>query len=167
MIKIVRYIILFIVIVLVQLLVCNNIQFSGYVNPYVYILFILVLPVQIQTWLMLLIAFALGFVIDVFCDTMGLHIFATVAAAFVRPFVLSIVAPRDGYDPMLDLSMHSYGIKWYLTYSSIIVFVHHFLLFYLEVFRLSNFFGTLLRVILSSIISLIFIVLCEFVRRWD
>ena len=167
MIKIVRYIILFIVIVLVQLLVCNNIQFSGYVNPYVYILFILVLPVQIQTWLMLLIAFVLGFVIDVFCDTMGLHIFATVAAAFVRPFVLSIVAPRDGYDPMLDLSMHSYGIKWYLTYSSIIVFVHHFLLFYMEVFRLSNFFGTLLRVILSSIISLIFIVLCEFVRRWD
>lgn len=167
MIKIVRYIVLLIVIVLVQLLICNNIQFSGYINPYMYILFILVLPVQIQTWMMLLIAFGLGFLIDVFCDTMGLHIFATVAAAFVRPFVLSIVAPRDGYDPMLDLSMHSYGIKWYLTYSSIIVFVHHFLLFYLEVFRLSNFFGTLLRVILSSIISLIFIVLCEFVRRWD
>lgn len=160
-----KYSLNFIIVVLVQLLLCNNIQFSGYINPYIYIFLILMLPYETKSWLLLLLAFILGMTIDIFTGTMGLHTFATVFAAFIRPGILRLTAPRDGYDILYGLSMSTYGFKWYLAYASITVFVHHFVLFYLEVFRFDNFFGTLLRVILSSIFSLVFILLLELTRK--
>ena len=72
----------FILLVLVQVLVLNNIQFLGYIDPYLYILFILVLPVQMPRWFLLILAFALGITIDIFSNTLGMQAFATVFIAF-------------------------------------------------------------------------------------
>jgi len=160
-----KYSLTFIIVVLIQLLLCNNIQFSGYINPYIYIFLILMLPYETKSWLLLVLAFILGMTIDIFTGTVGLHTFATVFAAFIRPGILRLTAPRDGYDTLYGLSMSTYGLNWYLVYASITVFAHHFVLFYLEVFRFDNFFGTLLRVILSSIFSLAFILLLELTRK--
>ncbi len=161
-----KYGLFLIALVLIQLLVCNNIQFSGYVNPYVYLLFILILPVDTRPWLLLSVAFLLGFVIDIFSGTFGLHAFASTFAAFVRPGVLGLIAPHDGYESSSsELSIGSYGFSWFLIYSSIIIFLHHFVLFFLEVFRLTNFLNTFLRVIFSSLFSLLFILLFELLRR--
>ena len=63
----------FIILVLVQVLVLNNIQFLGYINPYIYILFILSLPVRTPRWASLLLAFVLGLTIDIFANTPGMH----------------------------------------------------------------------------------------------
>lgn len=78
-----RYTGAFVLLVALQLLIFNNIEFSGYVNPYVYVMFILILPVSIPSWILLLLGFLTGFVIDVFSGTMGVHTFATVLAGFV------------------------------------------------------------------------------------
>lgn len=160
-----RFGIIFILLVLLQVLLFNNIQFSGYVNPYVYLLFILLLPVEIPSWLLLLISFGTGAVIDVFSGSPGMHSSATVLAGFIRPGVLRLVTVREGYEPGSSLSMHTYGFRWFLIYTSITVLVHHTALFYLEVFRFGDFFRTLLRVILSSVFSIVFILLIEFYRR--
>lgn len=163
--SILRFGLIFILLILLQLLVLNNIQFSGYVNPYVYILFILLLPVEIPSWLLLIISFATGLIIDFFSGSPGMHSSATVMAGFARPYILRVIAPRDGYEAGSSPSMLAYGFRWFLSYTLLIVLIHHTTLFYLEVFRFSEFFRTLLRVILSSLFTASFILLIEFYRR--
>ena len=160
-----RYGLIFILLILLQVLLFNNIQFSGYINPYVYVMFILLLPVEIPAWLMLVLSFATGAIIDYFSGSPGIHSSATVLAGFVRPYVLRVISPRDGHESGASPSMLSYGLRWFLTYTVVIIFIHHTALFYLEVFRLTDFFRTLWRVILSSMFSIIFILLIEYYRR--
>ena len=163
--SIIRYTIIFIILILLQLLLFNNIQFSGFVNPYVYIMFILLLPIEISPWLLLLISFFTGLTIDFFISTPGLHTAATVLTGFLRPYILRLISPRDGYDPGATPSMEIYGFRWFLFYTVFIVLIHHFSLFFLEVFRFTDFFRTFLRVLFSSLFSVIFILLIEYYRR--
>jgi rod shape-determining protein MreD len=160
-----KYSLLFILLILLQVLLFNNIQFSGYVNPYVYILFILLLPMDIQAWLILPLAFVMGLLIDFFSGSPGVHTSATVLAAFSRPYVFRLVSPSDGYESDPHPSMFTYGFRWFLSYSLLIVLIHHTALFYLEVFRFSGFFRTLLRVLISTVFSLTFILLIEYYRK--
>src|SRR5512133_234040 len=136
--RILRYGLIFILLFLLQILLFNNIQFSGYINPYIYIMFILLLPVEIPSWLLLILSFVTGLVMDLFSGTPGMHTSATVLAGFVRPYILRFTSPRDGYEPGVDPSMLIYGIRWFLFYSSLIILIHHFALFYLEVFRFAD-----------------------------
>jgi rod shape-determining protein MreD len=163
--RILRFGLIFILLLLLQVLLFNNIQFSRYVNPYVYLMFILLLPFEIPAWLLLIISFFTGLIIDLFSGTPGMHTSATLLAGFVRPFVLRIISPRDGYESGADPSMIVYGFRWFLTYTAIIVVIHHTALFYLEVFRLTDFFRTLARVLLSSLFSVTFILLLEYIRK--
>lgn len=163
--RILRYSLIFILLVLLQVLLFNNIRFSGYVNPYIYIMFILLLPIEIPAWLLLIISFFTGLIIDLFSGSPGMHTSATVLAGFIRPYVLRIISPRDGYESGSDPSMVIYGFRWFLIYTLIIVLFHHTALFYLEVFRFTDFFRTLLRVLLSTLFSGTFIFLLEYIRR--
>lgn len=155
----------FILLILIQVLVFNNIQFSGFVNPYVYILFIMLLPLEIPAWLLLFLSFATGMVMDFFSNSPGMHTSASVLAGFARPYVLRILSPRDGYESGPNPSISAYGFRWFFIYTSVIVVIHHTALFYLEVFRFADFFRTLLRVILSSVFSVAFILLIEAYRK--
>jgi rod shape-determining protein MreD len=163
--SILRYGLIFILLMLLQVVLFNNIQFSGYVNPYVYLLFILLLPVGIPSWILLLLSFATGMIIDLFSGSPGMHSSATVLAGFVRPWVLRVISPRDGYESNASPSMSVYGLRWFFTYTFLIVLIHHTALFYLEVFRFAEFFRTMLRVIFSSLFSIIFILLIEYYRK--
>ena len=163
--SILRFSLIFILLMLLQVVLFNNIQFSGYVNPYVYIMFILLLPVEIPSWILLLLSFGTGIILDFFTGSPGMHSSATVLAGFVRPYILRLVAPRDGYESRSEPSMQNYGFRWFLIYTALIVLVHHTALFYLEVFRFADFFRTMVRVLLSSVFTVSFIVLIEFYRR--
>jgi rod shape-determining protein MreD len=163
--RILKFSLFFVLLILLQVLVFNNIRFSGYINPYVYVMFILILPIEMPSWLLLLISFVTGAVMDIFCGSPGMHASATVLAGFVRPYTLRIISPRDGYEPGADPSMFVYGLRWFLIYTTLIIFIHHTALFYLEVFRFADFFRTLLRVLMSSLFSITFIVLLEYIRK--
>ncbi|HNQ13846.1 MAG TPA: rod shape-determining protein MreD [Bacteroidia bacterium] len=149
----------FILLVLLQVLILNNIELSGYINPYLYILFILLLPVQMSGLMVLSLAFVLGLVIDVFSNTPGMHAAASVITAFVRPTWLKMIAPRDGYESDAVPGIQNFTLTWFLLYASILILVHHLALFYIEVFRFSNFFQTLFRVFSSSIATLLLVIL--------
>jgi rod shape-determining protein MreD len=163
--SILRYGLLFLILILLQVLLFNNIQFSGYVNPYVYVMFILLLPVEIPQWTLLLISFMTGLTVDFFGGTTGMHAGATVVSGFVRPYILRFISPRDGYDSGAKPSMLIYGFRWFLFYTILMVTIHHFVLFYLEVFRIAGFFHTLLRVLISSGFTVTFIMLAEYYRN--
>jgi rod shape-determining protein MreD len=163
MIKVVpRNIFRFITLVLIQILIFNHIQLSGYINPYIYILFILLLPFETPGWLLLVLGFLLGISIDFFSDTLGMHTIATTLMAFLRPFVLDIIAPRDGYETGTKPRISFYGLSWFSRYAAILTVIHHFVLFYIEIFHFGGFFSTLLRVILSSAVTLFLIILSQF-----
>lgn len=159
----------FILLVLLQVLVLNNIQFSGIVNPYLYVLFILLLPFEIPGWLLLLISFSLGFVIDIFPQgisssnyLIGLHASASVLMAFLRPFVLRYLSPKEGYEKGTKPQLGYYGFSWFLRYSIFLILPHHLLLFFLEELSFSNFFITISRVIFSLIFTLILVIISQY-----
>src|ERR1043166_5831297 len=102
----------FIFLIALQIIILNHIQWSGYVNPYAYILFIILLPIETPKWLLLILGFLTGLVIDTFGNTSGLHAAATTLMAFARPWVLSLVSPRDDYEKETELTPQRMGLKW-------------------------------------------------------
>jgi rod shape-determining protein MreD len=162
--SILRYAGAFVLLITLQLLIFNNIEFSGYVNPFVYVMFILILPVAIPSWILLLLSFLTGFIIDLFCGTLGVHVFATVLAGFVRPWVLSLNVTAEGAEAEMSPSSYRSGLRWFLIYTFTVVLVHHLALFLVEIFSLRYFFQTLLRVLLSTAVTTFFIVLFDFIR---
>jgi len=159
-----RYTGAFILLIILQLLIFSNIEFSGYVNPYIYVMFILILPFSIPSWFLLILSFFTGLVVDLFSGTLGVHAFATVMAGFVRPWILTLNITSEITDPDMSPSLFRNGFRWFLFYTVTVVFVHHLTLFFVEVFTFSNFFHTLLRVLLSTAVTTFFIMLFDFIR---
>jgi len=163
--RIFRYSAIYILLILFQVLILNNIQLSGYANPYAYILFILILPVETAGWLLIVLAFLAGLVVDLFMGSPGMHASASAAAAFARPLVLRSMAPRDGYEPDAEPSMAQYGFRWFAIYTLIIVALHHIVLFWVEVMNLADFMGIMLRAAISTLFSAIMILMIEYFRK--
>ncbi|MBP9151492.1 MAG: hypothetical protein KBF73_04340 [Flavobacteriales bacterium] len=152
----------FILLCLFQVLIFNNLNLGGFLNPFPYIYLILILPISIGRIPLLIIGFSLGLVVDVFSNTGGIHAAATTLVAFYRPLYLKAQAPREGYESMALPHLKTFGFSWFIPYAILIVVLHHSVLFYLEIFRFVEFFHTLLKVILSSALTLFFIFLSEF-----
>lgn len=158
----IQIILQFVVLVLLQLLLFNNIRFSGFINPYVYVLFFILLPFDFSGTLMLVLGLVMGLILDLFMGTPGVHSLATVLIAFARPGVLNLIAPHDGYDLNTLPRVSQMGLIWFVKYAAIIIVIHHLVLFYAEVFSFSHFFFTLLKAVLSSVFTLVFIVISQF-----
>ena len=145
--------------VLIQVLIMSNINLGYYINPYIYILFLLILPVEIPRWLLLVLGFITGITVDMFQDSPGIHASASVFLAFVRPFVLSSISPRDGYETgSLPIPSH-FGFLWFSKYAAICVLAHHFFLFIVEAFSFSHLLMVMVKTFLSSSFSLAFILI--------
>ncbi len=152
----------FILLILLQVLVLDNINFRGYLNPYIYIMFILLLPFETPDWFILVSSFLVGFGVDLFSNTMGMHTAASVFIGFCRPGVLRFISSTRDYEQGMTPSIRDLGISWFLKYSIIIVLLHHIVFFYLEVFSFHEFFYTFWRVIISTIFTVIFIVIGQY-----
>lgn len=157
-----KYLFQFVVLMAVQLLIFNNIEFSGYINPYVYILFILLLPFETPGALLLVLAFVTGLVIDLFMGTPGVHSTATVLAGFLRPVILGMFEPRDGYQAGTNPTVMYYGGEWFAKYAAVLVSIHHVALFYLEVMSFDHFFHTFFRALASIVFTLLILLLSQF-----
>ncbi|HAH23289.1 MAG TPA: rod shape-determining protein MreD [Prolixibacteraceae bacterium] len=158
-----RYVIMFVLLVLIQVLILNNIQFSGFVNPYVYILFILLLPFTIPGYLLLGLSFLLGLSIDIFNNTLGVHAGATVLLGFLRPGIANLISSREIIEKGNTPNMKQLGFASFLKYVVISVFIHHLFLFYAEAFSFGGFFHTLVRCVLSSAFSIVIILASQFI----
>ena len=152
---------MFISLIIIQVLILNQVQFSGFANPYIYILFILLLPFNAPQYLVLLLAFLIGFSVDIFSNSLGIHSAASVFIAFIRPLVVRIISNKEE-DRNEYPGLKQNKFRWFMYYTTILVFVHHFILFYLEIFTFSNFLGTFSKIILSSVLSVFIIILSQF-----
>jgi len=152
----------FIFLVFFQVLILNHINLGGFINPYFYIYFILLLPFATPKWLLLVSAFLIGISIDLFSNTMGINAAASVMMAFARPFVITAISTGTEYEVGERPSLKNQDMKWFLYYCVILILIHHFVLFYLEIFRFAEFLSTLLRVLLSSAFTLLLVMISEY-----
>ena len=157
----------FCIVILIQVLILNKItlrwwsQSTGFpvFIPYIYPLFILLLPFETPVWALLLTGFALGLTMDVFMNTAGMHACATVLIAYLRTNVLNALLPKN----LSEYPNQSPGVKnigWmpFLVYSSFLIVLHHAVFFSIELWSFSNFGYLLLKILASSITSLLFVI---------
>ncbi len=153
----------FFLLILLQVLVLNKISFYGFLNPYVYILFILLLPFETPGWLLLTLSFGLGLSVDLFTGTMGLHAAAAVFLGFVKPGVIRLVGEKPEYDLTTQPTMSEMGFKWFIAYAATMTFIHHLVLNFIDVFNFREFWQTIIRVIISSVFTLLFILVIQYI----
>ena len=153
----------FILLVLLQGLILNEVNlWQGVAIPYLYILVLLMLPLETPRWLELIIGLVLGLTIDMFTNTLGMHASACVLLAYVRPLYLKGIAPRDGYEFGQRPGIQDLGLSWFIKYAGVLILVHHFWLFFVEVYSLKGFFNTVLRVFASSVLTLILAIISQY-----
>lgn len=143
----------FISLVFLQVFLLKNISLYSLSTPYLYILFILLLPFETPNVLLFLLSFILGLTIDAFYDTPGLHAASCVVLALVRVLFISITVQKDGFDNEPEPTLSIMGFRWFFTYALILTLAHHFFLFNLEVFRFDELEYTLTRFLFSSIFT--------------
>ncbi|MDR9457085.1 MAG: rod shape-determining protein MreD [Salegentibacter sp.] len=147
----------FIGLILLQVLILNNINFMGYINPYLYVLFILLYPFNSNQSFFLILSFFLGLSIDIFEDSGGIHAAACLIAAFVRPNLLRFSFGVSYDHQNIRLSTTPFGARF--SYILLMVLIHHFILFSLEMFSLSHIILILKKTLFSSIFTVILVIL--------
>ena len=160
-------IIRFVVLVLLQVLVINHIRLGGYVHPYIYLIFIMLLPFSTPKWQLLILGFALGLTIDLFTGTPGLHAGATTLMAFCRPSIIKLVSGNQKFENITEPNLGQLGGIWFFRYALCMVLIHHFALFFLESFSFSLMGQVLLRILLSVPVSIFLIIMILFIFKTE
>ncbi|MBC3845068.1 rod shape-determining protein MreD [Winogradskyella echinorum] len=147
----------FIILLLAQVVICNNINFFGYINPYIYIIFIFLFPIKDERLVFLLVSFLLGMMVDMFSDSGGVHAAAAVCLAYSRPILL-----KTSFGMLYEhhtIKFSNTEIGSLITYITLGTVIHHFILFVLEIFNISNILLILKKTLFSSIFTILLSVL--------
>ncbi len=161
--KLVKNTIRFILFILVQVFVFNQIPpLHHLINPYIYFLFILWLPFKIGRRTLMFLALLLGLVLDFFTKTPGLHAAPCLLIAYIRPFLINILITQEGAEANYEEpSIQSLGFAAYFTYVTVLIIMHHAFLFLLEALQFAGLWYFLGKTLLSSAISLFLILITE------
>ncbi|WP_406682806.1 rod shape-determining protein MreD [Seonamhaeicola sp. MEBiC1930] len=154
-------IIRFLALVLVQVLIFNHVNFLGYLNPYIYILFIAFFPIKNNRIILIALSFLLGLTIDMFMDSGGIHASASVFIAYIRPFLLKSSFGMQYEHQTVRFSAIDLGSK--ITYIAFLVLAHHLILFSLEIFSISKILLTLQKTLFSSIFTILISVIISII----
>ena len=157
-----KYLIHVVCLFIIQLAILDNIQLNSYIYINIYILAILILPYTMKKTSVLLLAFLFGFIIDLANNTMGIHTAATTFIAYLRPKLLQLTSNRDQIDDIQGAQkVRKFG--WFFRYTTLSVFIFNVVLMLAEAFSFANFSITLLRIVCSTVVSGIFIMLYYFI----
>ena len=161
---IIRYSLIFIILLVVQVVVLNHINIGTHgISPFFYILFILLIPFEIPKWLTLVLAFVLGIFVDIFNNSLAIHTSASLFITLLRPAVLNILSPRNGYEPGTRPRTQDLGFFWFLKYALLMILLHNIFYFILEAFTFQNIYITLLKIIFTTIFTTILILISQFI----
>ena len=159
--RLVKNIIRFVLLVLLQVLLFSNMHLWGYVTLYPYLLFLLLLRYDISKTNLLLLGFFTGLVIDFFQNTMGMQAAAAVLLVFARPAVLNFYFKKMEFAPREEPGISKLGFAGFLKYATTLVFIHNFFLFLLEAFSPANIIDTVERAMLNTAATVVLIMIIE------
>lgn len=156
----VRGIIYFIVLILVQVLILNNIHFLRLVTPFLYLYFIVKMPVGFTSSRVTFFSFLLGLIIDIFSNTPGMHAAACTLVGFIRPAIIKILMGDELPDTVTP-SFKTFGYGGFLRYVIVLVILHHITLFMLESLTLFDPLFLLIRIVASIAATTLLICIVE------
>ena len=143
----------FILLVLTQVLVFNHLNFFGFINPMIYILFLYWYPIKENRVAFIASSFLLGFMVDIFSDTLAFHAAATVTIAYLRPTMMRFVFGVN-YE-FQSFKMSNTTRAQQITFLALLIIAHHLLFYTLEIFSFSNLLLILKKVIFTGLGSII------------
>lgn len=154
----------FLLLLLLQVLLINNLQFLGVCHPYIYIFSLLVMPITLPRWADMLIGGVVGLILDIFCNSLGVHIAACIMLMYVRPYLIgAYVSDRERLTDEIDV--RSIGVVNFVKYTILLVLLHHTMVFFLTAWSVQHFWFTLLEVVVSSVVSIILIIGGDLLRN--
>ena len=161
----IRNILRFVVLLIVQVMVFDNLRLGSYVHPCIYVLFVLLLPFDTPKWRLLIDAFLIGIAVDIFNGTPGLNAAATVLMAFVRPFIIGITSRKSDIEDKDAPTITEMGLQWFAVYALMLILLHNLVLFWLEAFSIRLFGLVLAETVLSSLVSLLLIIIIIYIFK--
>ena len=154
----------FLLLLLLQVLLINNLQFLGVCHPYIYIFSLLVMPITLPRWTDMLIGGVAGLILDMFCNSLGVHIAACIMLMYVRPHLIgAYVLDRERLTD--EINVRSLGVVNFVKYTILLVLLHHTMVFFLTAWSVQHFWFTLLEVVVSSIISILLLIGADLLRN--
>ncbi len=142
-----------------QVVVLKRIEFGDYGFDYIHIMLypviIMLIPIRTPAAIVVSTAFLLGFTIDMFYDSPGVHISAIVFMAYIRSFVLKLLEPYEGYNVDAIPNISSQGLTWFLSYSAMLLIAFCLFYFSVEAFSFVYFKEIVFRTIFSFISSIL------------
>lgn len=165
--KIFYLVLSFFIYLLVQVLLLKNLVIFGVGFCFLYVLYLLLLPLEIKVISMLLISFILGLSVDIFYDTMGIHTASLLVIGFIRNQWIKVLTPTGGYDEDLQPSFLNMGFGWFLTYSLPLFIIHHLIFFLIEYLGTDLFMPVVQKTVFSAIFVFIISIIVQllFYRR--
>ncbi|MBD0777203.1 rod shape-determining protein MreD [Maribacter sp. ANRC-HE7] len=146
-------IIRFILLVLVQVLVFNRLNFFGFINPMVYIMFLYWYPIKEKRAVFIGLSFLLGLSVDFLSDTMAIHAAATTTIAYLRPAIMRFVFGINYEFQSFKLSNTTKAQQF--TFLALLILVHHSVYFSMEIFSIANLLLIVKKVLSNGLASLI------------
>ncbi len=156
------HIIYFFLYLLAQVLLFKRLVLFDTSFCFLYVAFVLLLPIEINNLVLMLIGFLLGFSVDVFYDSLGLHALSLVLVAYLRNYWLATITPQGGYEGGSSPTLAANGFQWFLVYAIPLVFVHHLLLFFTEAGGFGLFWFTMMKVMGSVVFTITVMVLLQY-----
>jgi len=149
--------------VLLQVVVLNEVLFSAYINPFLYVILIISLPFKTPKWFLLIYAFLLGFSIDLFSGSLGFHSTATILIAFIKPFISKITIPHNIMGDADEITLKKVGNKAFIIFSLFLILIHNSCLFITE--HLSVNLALFGKIMASSLVTLIIILITQLFQQ--
>ena len=155
---------LFLFLLFLQVFLLNNILFLGYINPYLYVAFVIFYPLKKERYLFLFLSFLLGLSIDFFSDSGGINAFSLLFIAYLRLFLIRVIFKKTEQDYLLfNLDQEPFGKVF--NYVISLILIHHFILFSLANFSTQNFLSVIVNTLYSSIFTSVLFFLGTYIIR--
>ena len=144
----------YVVVMLLQVLLFDQLQLWGVCHPYIYVLCLLMLPITLPHSVDMLLGAAAGLVMDVFCNSLGIHMAACVLLMLIRPYLLGVIVnDKDRLNEQINL--RTIGLEALVRYTVILVLVHHLTVFSLAAWSWSHMSFALIETAVSSAVTIL------------
>jgi hypothetical protein len=153
----------FVVYILLQIFIVRNLVVFDVAFCFVYVAFLLLLPIEAATITIMLLGFATGLTVDIFYNTFGIHAAACVFIMYIRKYWIGALTPRGGYDLGMIPSPIAMGFTWFSTYALPLILVHHAIIFFVEFGGFDLLYYTSVKVLASTVFTFILVTVIQYI----
>ena len=160
----ISYAIQFLLLAVLQIIIIKQeyVIFNGMGFCFVYIMFLLGLPLSLPRSITMTIGMISGLIIDTFYNTPGMNAAACVLIMYLRPYTYKFLNPQGGIESIFNISISSVGFRWFSIYALSLIFIHHSCLFLIHTASTSLIWTTIGKIFISTLYSYLVVLLIQY-----